>query len=67
MKLVLMLVLAVALLGGCVVVPLGYYGHRGDGYRTYRGDGYRYDGYRDGYQYYGYRDGYRYYPYRDRY
>jgi hypothetical protein len=26
-----------ALLGGCVIVPLGY-GHRGDGY--YRGDGY---------------------------
>ena len=33
MKLVLTLVLAVTLLGGCVVVPLGYYGHRGDGYR----------------------------------
>jgi hypothetical protein len=64
MKLVLSLILAVAMLGGCVVVPWGYYGNRGDGYRTYRGDGYRGDGY---YRRDGYYDGYRYYGYRDRY
>lgn len=63
MKLVLTLTLVVALLGGCMVVPLGYYGHRGDGYRAYRGDGYRWDGYRRD----GYRDGNRYYGHRDRY
>src|SRR5215216_3848077 len=46
MKLLFTLALAAVMLGGCVVVPLGYYGHRGDGYRAYRGDGYRSDGYR---------------------
>ena len=49
MKRVLVLSLLAALLGGCVVVPLGYY--RGDGY--HRGYGYR--GY-DGYGRYGDRD-----------
>jgi hypothetical protein len=56
MKRILILSLLGALLGGCVVVPLGY-GYRGNGY--YRGDGYNHgDGYyrRDGYPGYGYRD-----------
>ena len=56
MKRLLILSLLSALLGGCVIVPLGY-GHRGDGYS--RGDGYYHgDGYyrRDGYRGYGYRD-----------
>jgi hypothetical protein len=56
MKRFLILSLLGVLLGGCVIVPLGY-GSRGDGY--YRGDGYDHgDGYfrRDGNRGYGYRD-----------
>jgi len=76
MKLILMLTL-VASLGGCVVLPLGYYG---DGYRyeaypaPYRYYGYPSPNYAYPYRYYGYpypnygyRDPYRYYGYRDRY
>lgn len=62
MKRLLIFSLVGALLGGCVIVPLGY-DHRGDSH--YRGDGYyggggyyHGDGYyrRDGYRGYGYRD-----------
>jgi hypothetical protein len=56
MKRIHILSLLGALLGGCVVVPLGH-GYRGDGY--YLGDGYNHgDGYyrRDGNRGYGYRD-----------
>lgn len=56
MKRILIFSLLSALLGGCVIVPLGH-GYRGDGY--YRGDGhYRGDGYyrRDGQRGYGYQD-----------
>ena len=56
MKRIILLSLLSALLGGCVVVPLGYDdGYRGRGY--YRGDGYHHG-------YYGYR-GYGYGYYRD--
>ena len=55
--------LLTAILGGCVVVPLGY-GRYDDGY--YRGHGYyRGDGYYRGGGYYR-GDGYRGYGYRDR-
>ena len=56
MKRILILSLLGALLGGCVIMPLGY-GYRGHGY--YRGDGYYHgDGYyrRDGHRGYGYQD-----------
>lgn len=60
MKRTLTLSVLTALLGGCAIVPLGYYGDgysRGHGY--YRGDGYRQDnGYYRGYgqRGYGYQD-----------
>ena len=69
MKIIAILSLLTALLGGCAIVPLGYgrYGdghYRGQGY--YRGDGYyRGNGfYRGGGYYRG--DGYWGYGYRDR-
>ena len=43
MKIIAILTLVTAMLGGCVVVPLGH--GRSDGY--YRGDGYRGYSYRD--------------------
>lgn len=61
MKIIAILTLVTAMLGGCVVVPLGY--GRADGY--YRGDGYRGDHYYRGDRYYR-GDGYRGYSYRDR-
>ena len=68
MKVIAVLSLATALLGGCAIVPLGYGRH--DGY--YRGQGYyggdvyyRGDGYYRGGRYYR-DDGYRGYRYRDR-
>ena len=63
MKIIAMLSLLTALLGGCAIVPLGY-GRYGDGY--YRGDGYhRGNGYYRGDRYYR-GDGYRGYGYGDR-
>ena len=53
MKRILGILLATALLGGCVVVPAGH-GYRGDGSWRYRDDHYdRYDRHDGG----GYRDG----------
>lgn len=62
MKRILTLSLVMAFLGGCAIVPLGYYGdgYRGNGY--YRGDGYNHDnGYypRYGGRGYGYQNRYR--------
>ena len=62
MKRILGILLATALLGGCVVAPAGH-GYRGDGWRGYRDGHYdRYDRYdrRDGGWYrdgHGWRDG----------
>jgi hypothetical protein len=61
MKAIAIATLLATVLGGCVVVPLGYR-HYGDGY--YRGGYYRGDYYRGDRYYRG--DGYRGYGYGDR-